>query len=113
MTLQFVVSGDQIIGSLADSGSWTAVLIADRQVLTKSTTASVEAGNYTFVIPPDSTSSSAPPGYGFGTIKVEGTGALSFSGALADGTKVTRAARYPRKASGLSTFLFTAAKVPW
>ena len=89
MNVQLQASGDQILGTI-QAGSWTADIIANRQVpLTKSSGAAAQAGSYTVVIPPD-TNSPGPAGFGFGTLKVDSLGNVRWAGTLADGTKVTQ-----------------------
>ena len=50
------------------------------------------AGNYTLVIPGYDANPSLPAGDGFGTVKVNSSGQVSFVGTLADGTKVSQSA---------------------
>jgi hypothetical protein len=63
--------------------------VADRAVF-GGTNATPLAGPYTMVIPADTSSTNNPFGDGYGTVSVSAKGAVSFSGALADGTKVSQ-----------------------
>jgi hypothetical protein len=90
LTVLLQCVGDQILGSLSNSGAnWSADLVADRQVFSK-TLNPLTPATYTMVIPPDSNSSGGPSGSGFGTVKVDAGGNLQWSVVLADGTKVTQ-----------------------
>jgi hypothetical protein len=81
--------GDQIRGSIVNTNGWTAEILADRRVFTRSNPWT-KTGSYTLVILPDESSATGPDGYGYGTLKVDVLGNLSWSGSLADGTKVTQ-----------------------
>jgi hypothetical protein len=63
--------------------------MADKLVFSKSTQAN-QAGTYTLVIPGNSADTNAPAGHSFGTVKVDSGGNVTWSGALADGSKVTQ-----------------------
>jgi hypothetical protein len=69
--------------------NWTAELRADRAVFS-STSPAPQAGKYTLLIPADTNSTGGPFGDGYGTVTVNTKGSLTFSGSLADGTKVTQ-----------------------
>ena len=83
-----VASGNQIQGTVTSSG-WTADLLADRQVYSKRNPAP-QAGNYTLLIPGVLPGTTAPGGDGIGTVKVDVSGNVQFSGTLADGTRITQ-----------------------
>jgi hypothetical protein len=68
---------------------WTAELHADRAVFS-STRPTPLAGKYTLIIPADTNSTNGPFGYGYGTASISTKGSLTFSGSLADGTKITQ-----------------------
>ena len=86
--LQLDSAANQIRGAVSD-GHWIADLMADKLVFSKSTQAN-QAGTYTLVIPGNSADTNAPAGHSFGTVKVDSGGNVTWSGALADGSKVTQ-----------------------
>jgi hypothetical protein len=79
-----------ITGQVSGS-NWTAELKA-ATVTGAASNAAPQAGKYTLVIPGASNSTTQPAGDGFGSVTVSGTGNVSFSGILADGTSMTSAA---------------------
>jgi hypothetical protein len=95
--LHLDLSGDGISGQLSD-GTWVAQLNADRVVT------SATAAHYTLVIPAQTAGTNGLGGVpiigagdngigeSYGTVTVSSKGAISFSGALADSTKVTQKA---------------------
>lgn len=88
--LQLDLQAGTLSGHLGD-GTWLAELNADRAM----TNAAAEAGHYTVAIPgsgDDSNSAALPGGDSYGTVLVSANGALTFAGALADGTKVSQKA---------------------
>ncbi len=88
LRLQLDSAANQIRGSVTD-GHWTAALMADKLVFSKATHAS-QAGAYTFIIPGDSQDAGSPGGISFGSVSVDTSGNVTWSGALADGSKVTQ-----------------------
>jgi hypothetical protein len=93
LTLVFQIDGsqkDQVFGSLTD-GTWTALLSGDLAVFGRANPAPF-AGNYTLVVPGYDGSLTLPAGDGFGTVKVNTSGRVSFAGTLADGTKISQSA---------------------
>jgi hypothetical protein len=86
--LQLDSAANQIRGSVSD-GRWTADLMADKLVFSKSAHPN-QVGAYTFLIPGDSQDDNGPAGYSIGTVNVDGGGNVTWSGALADGSKVTQ-----------------------
>ena len=71
------------------TNQWSAELHADRPVFTSAAPAP-QAGKYTLILPADTNSTAGPFGDGYGTVTVNTKGSLTFSGSLADGTKVTQ-----------------------
>ena len=69
-------------------GTFISELIASKAV----TSAGATAGKYTLLIPGGADGVAQPGGDSYGTITVSSTGAISFSGELADGSKVTQKA---------------------
>ena len=69
------------------TNQWVAELHAYRPNFTNP---APQAGKYTLIIPADPNSTNGPFGDGYGTAAVNTKGSLTFSGSLADGTKVTQ-----------------------
>jgi len=69
---------------------WWAELIADRPVFNARMSPAPQAGKYTLLIPTDTNSVTGPPADGYGIVAVAPAGAISFAGALPDGTKVSQ-----------------------
>lgn len=93
MALDLTNGTDRITGLVSEETSsnsvWSVDLVADRAVF-GSTNPAPLMGKYTMVIPSDTNSTNGPFGDGYGTVSVSSKGGVSFSGALADGTKVTQ-----------------------
>ena len=93
MALDLTNGTDRITGLVSEETSsntvWSVDLAADRAVFGGTNPAPL-MGKYTMVIPSDSNASAGPFGDGYGTVSVSSKGGVSFSGALADGTKVTQ-----------------------
>ena len=85
--LQLDLSGSQGLTGVVSSGAWSAGLAA----YSKTNPVALAGKKYTLVMgPPDEADPSAEPGgYGFGTLSVNASGAVTFSITLGDGTKVT------------------------
>jgi hypothetical protein len=88
LQLQLDTTANQLRGTISD-GRWTAGLMADKLVFSKSAHPN-QIGSYTFVIPGNSEDDSSPIGHGFGTVNLDAGGNVTWSGALADGSKVTQ-----------------------
>jgi len=86
--LQLDSAGNQLRGTITD-GRWTANLMADKLVFSKSAHPN-QTGAYTLIIPGDSQDENSPAGHGFGTVNLDAGGSVTWSGALADGSKVTQ-----------------------
>ena len=69
---------------------WTAQLVADRAFYDGKINIAPQAGKYTVLFPADTNSATAPESDSFGAVTVTTKGAVSLSGTLADGTKVTQ-----------------------
>jgi streptogramin lyase len=91
--LQLDLSGGRGLTGLVGSSSWIASLAAYRAVYSQTNPAPQAGKKYTLVmVPPEPAGTSAGPGgYGFGTLSVNTSGTVAFSGLLGDGTKVTAA----------------------
>jgi hypothetical protein len=86
--LQLDFAGGQITGEISD-GVWTSELTANRAGYSK-TSPAPQAGKYTLLIPGLEDASTQPGGEGFGAVTVDTAGAISLSGFLPDGTKLTQ-----------------------
>jgi len=71
------------------TNAWFALLDADRSVFSTANPAPL-SGKFTLVLPPDTNAPAGPGGEGYGTVSISSKGALTFSGALADGVKVAQ-----------------------
>lgn len=79
---------DQIVGTVSD-GTFTAQLVADLAVFSTVNT-SPWVGAFTFALAPaDSSDTTVPQGYGYGTLTVTSLGSGSLKGVLGDGTKIS------------------------
>jgi hypothetical protein len=78
---------DEITG-VVSNGDWTAELVANRNVYSKTTT-TPQAGQYTLVIPGSGDPAHLPGGHGAAAISVSPAGGVSYGGTLGDGTKLT------------------------
>ncbi len=88
-TLQLNAAEQTISGAITD-GSFTSSLLANQQVFSTKHSAINYAGKYTLVIPGQPISADGPFGASFGTATVATSGAITFSGTLADGTAVSQ-----------------------
>ncbi len=95
---------DQILGTV-NGGSWSAVLLGDRQVFHPLTNAATQAGRYTSLVPGDPNQPNMPGGDSFGLVAVDTRGTARLSGYLADQTRLavraslSRAGQWPVYAS--------------
>lgn len=87
--LQLDFSGEEMITGTVSDGIWTAQLAANHAHFSK-TTPAPQSGSYTLVIPGSDDSTSQPGGNGAGTLKVDTSGNITFTGTLGDGTKVSQ-----------------------
>jgi hypothetical protein len=86
-----------ISGQISD-GAWLAELQGDRAVYHSRTNPAPFAGAYTVAIPGSTGDPFSPAGDGIGTLKIDGGGLGTFTGVLADGTKVAQ--RVPLSKAG-------------
>jgi hypothetical protein len=87
-TLQLDFS-NQLATGMISNADFASPLVANLNVYGPDNKATNFAGQYTLAIPGTTNSSMGPLGTGCGTVKISATGAVTFSGALADGTGVT------------------------
>jgi len=89
LALDLTGSNDILTGQIS-GGTWTAELLANRAIFSK-TNSPPEAGNkYTVVLPGAPDSLTEPGGDGFGTVAIDNSGNISFSGKLGDGSAVAQ-----------------------
>jgi hypothetical protein len=91
LTLTLNVDADKVSGQLTDN-NWIADLHGKRAVFNARTNPAPYSGSYTLIVPGQQNSSYLPMGSGYGTARVDGNGAVRFTGALADGTKISQSA---------------------
>ena len=80
---------DALTGTISD-GTVATQFTANRSVFNSKTNRCPYAGHYTVVLKNNPASSGAPQGQGIGTLKVDTSGQLRFSGILADGSRVSQ-----------------------
>lgn len=89
LQLADVAGGEQLRGTLSD-GNWTADLLGNRSIFNKALNPAALAGTYVMRLPGDTQSATSPGGDSFGSVKVDASGNIVWSGSLSDGTKVTQ-----------------------
>ncbi|HXS68834.1 MAG TPA: SMP-30/gluconolactonase/LRE family protein, partial [Candidatus Polarisedimenticolia bacterium] len=87
--LQLDQPNARIVGSISSSG-WTAQVEADRAIFSPANPAPAGNKNYTLAIPGGADSATQPGGYGYGSVKVDVSGNITFTGVLGDGAKATQ-----------------------
>src|SRR6185503_20150993 len=80
---------EPLLGRVIDA-TFDANLLAYRSRYDAKTNPAPLLGDYTLIIPGQSDGSLGPEGAGVASLKVSSTGAISLSGTLSDGTKVTQ-----------------------
>jgi hypothetical protein len=86
--LQLDLADQSVQGTVSD-GSFVAMLAGDQAVFSATRKAINYEGQYTLIIPGTSEPTVGPFGAGYETVSVVASGAITFSGSLADGTTVT------------------------
>lgn len=84
-------NSDVITGTVTDGSTFTANVLAEREVYNSKTNPAPFAGKYTLVVAGGS-GSGLPGGDGYGTVTVSTSGAIKMAGSLADGAKITPSA---------------------
>jgi hypothetical protein len=87
---------DRVTGILTD-GNWVSSVTADRAIYKSFVAPCPKAGKYTLVIPGSDETSPIEMGEGYGSLSVDASGSIRFTGALADGTKVTQSAKISKQ----------------
>jgi hypothetical protein len=90
-----LTGGGQITGYVTD-GQWNAALLADLAGFNSKSNPAGFAGQYTLLIPGTDGATDAPAGDGFGTVAVDKSGNVQWSGTLADGVKVSQSSTLSR-----------------
>jgi uncharacterized repeat protein (TIGR02543 family) len=88
ISLQLDLTGGNVLEGGLTNAAWVAELGANREVFSKANPSPQAGKKYTLVLP-GSNSATLPGGNGFGTVTVNTSGSVTFSGTLGDGTKVT------------------------
>jgi hypothetical protein len=89
MSLQLNFGDNSLSGELSNS-QFVAELQANRKVFAPTNPAPQSAFRYTVSIPGSDDSTTSPGGSAYGTVTVNSSGGLQFSGTLGDGTKVSQ-----------------------
>jgi hypothetical protein len=89
LALDLAGAGQQVTGRVS-TAQWNSALLGDRDLFDGRTLRAPFATNYTLVAHGDPELELRPGGDGFGTARVDAGGVVSFSGTLADGTKLTQ-----------------------
>lgn len=84
-----LTGGNQITGTIGNSG-WSVPLTANQDVFSTTNPPSQSFERFGLVIPGGNDSSSQPAGNSFGSIIIDGTGNVTFSGTLADGSPASQ-----------------------
>jgi hypothetical protein len=90
ITLQLDLTGGDVLQGGLTNPVWEAELAASRAVFSR-TNPAPQAGHYTLILP-GTNSATQPGGNGFGTVTVDTSGNVTFSGTLGDGTTVMQSA---------------------
>jgi uncharacterized repeat protein (TIGR02543 family) len=84
-----VTGGSDTLTGLVSDGSFTAAINTDRATFNAKTNAAPSVGKYSFAIEPEIGDTTAPVGYGAGTLVVDAAGKATLTGKLADATAIT------------------------
>jgi hypothetical protein len=93
IALQLDLTSGQVLGGILTNSAWTtaAELQANRSVYSSSVRSPQAGLKYTLVLP-GTNSAMQPGGNGFGSVTVNTSGTVAFSGTLGDGTKAAASA---------------------
>ncbi len=98
ISLQVDMSGtNNFLTGQISSGTWTAQLLANRSVFSKTNPPPQAGEKYTVTFPGSPDSRSEPGGDGYGTVTVDNSGNIMFAGKLGDGTAVSQKAFLSRE----------------
>jgi hypothetical protein len=116
-SLQLDLSGSNPLSGRIGGAAWTATLLAP---LAANANGASAAGNYTFILSGNESSTNFPGGSGFGSVILAKTGMATLRGTLGDGTAITEsvhvskdgfwplyASLYSRKGLVLGWLMFT------
>jgi hypothetical protein len=99
LTLQFRlgtnVGADQVSGYVSD-GVWTANLQGDRAVFNSLTNMAPYAGTYNLILPGRDADETLPAGAGYGNLRISTAGRVTFSGMLADNSRISQSVSVSR-----------------
>jgi uncharacterized repeat protein (TIGR03803 family) len=88
-TIQLDVTNQSVSGTVSD-GFFYATLNGNREVFSRTNTATGFEGQYTWVIPGTNLPTVGPFGTSYGTAKVDAMGHITLTGSLADGTAISQ-----------------------
>jgi hypothetical protein len=83
------MDGSDTISGVVSNASWVSTLAGDRLTAQQYLNPCPYAGRYTFVIPGDPDSPTAPGGDSYGSVLITPSGQVTIAGALSDDTKFT------------------------
>jgi hypothetical protein len=92
-SLSLALDGTGVLSGQIAASNWTATLLAYRNVFSKTNPAAQATNAYTLILAPGE-GALEPGGAGYGTVRVEANGTVTFAGALGDGVKVTQSATF-------------------
>jgi len=92
MRFQIEATTQHSLSGTVTDGGWTADLRGNQLIFGAKRNSVSQAGQYTFIIAGDPSSSTEPGGDSFGTVRVEPTGRIRGLGSLAEGTKFAQIA---------------------
>jgi hypothetical protein len=92
VTLNVDLSGGNAIGGVISNGTWTAQLTANKSVFNATKDRATFAGDYTMIFDGANGPTTLPEGDGYAYVAIGENGAVTLSGSLADGSKITPSA---------------------
>ena len=84
--------GSSAIGGVISNGTWTAQLTANKSVFNATKDRATFAGDYTMIFDGANGPTTLPEGDGYAYVAIGENGAVTLSGSLADGSKITPSA---------------------
>ncbi len=90
ITLRLDLTGGNVITGEINDTTRTAELVANRAVYSKSNPAPQAGRKYTLIVPGGEPSYARPAGDGYGSLSVDQSGNITFSGAMGDAVKVSQ-----------------------
>src|SRR5262249_55409107 len=84
-------SDSNVVSGTVTDGTWTSRITADRAIYNSKTKPAPNLGSFNLAVPGNDEDHSTPLGYGFGSLKLDGNGKITFAGTLADGSTMSQA----------------------